>query len=324
MKPFISIIVPVYNVEKELSRCIDSILQQTIEDWELILIDDGSSDQSPQICNQYQSKDNRIKVFHKKNEGVSAARNNGIDLSNGTWLTFVDSDDYITPAFLETFVDSYNSQHFDLFMGDVQQIGLDGTSFVEYGLVDTTCDLKDAVLKHKILRSGDLHGKLFKRDIISTDLRFNTKVKYSEDRIFFDLYLAKSKHICFRHDVCYCYYRNPEGLSYKLNSFASEHEGYLQLKKGLKSIGENIETDYRSLIHYNPVIRTLKAAVNDLDYTEFKSFCEIQDKDDLFVFSRFFSLMRFGSFVDRVYRNGHYRILFCFLLIYFKLKNCKL
>ena len=95
MNPSISIIVPVYNSEKTLNRCVDSILSQTFQDWELLLIDDGSTDRSGKLCDEYALKDQRIKVFHKKNGGVSSARNIGLDHAKGEWITFIDSDDEI-------------------------------------------------------------------------------------------------------------------------------------------------------------------------------------------------------------------------------------
>ena len=95
--PKISVIVPVYNTEKYLHRCIDSVLAQTFTDWELLLIDDGSKDTSGSICDKYAAKDKRIRVFHKENGGVSSARNLGRDYAQGEWVTFVDSDDYIEP-----------------------------------------------------------------------------------------------------------------------------------------------------------------------------------------------------------------------------------
>ena len=89
----VSVIVPVYNSEVYLSMCIDSIINQTYKNLEIILIDDGSTDNSLKICNDYEKKDNRIKVFHQENKGVSAARNLGLSLSQGEYITFVDSDD---------------------------------------------------------------------------------------------------------------------------------------------------------------------------------------------------------------------------------------
>ena len=93
--PLISVIIPVYNVEQYLSHCIDSILSQTFTNFEILLIDDGSTDNSGIICDNYKNNDYRIKVFHKKHNGVSSARNMGLDKAVGEWITFVDADDWI-------------------------------------------------------------------------------------------------------------------------------------------------------------------------------------------------------------------------------------
>lgn len=99
--PKISVIVPVYNTEKYLRRCIDSILAQTFTDFELLLINDGSRDSSGAICDEYAAKDSRVRVFHKENGGVSSARNVGLDNAKGEWISFVDSDDWVDHTFLE-------------------------------------------------------------------------------------------------------------------------------------------------------------------------------------------------------------------------------
>ena len=97
----ISVIVPVYNTELYLHRCIDSILSQTFTDFELLLINDGSTDRSGEICDEYAGKDKRVRVFHKENGGVSSARNIGLDEARGEWIAFVDSDDWVSPKLLE-------------------------------------------------------------------------------------------------------------------------------------------------------------------------------------------------------------------------------
>lgn len=102
--PKISVIVPVYNVEKYLRRCIDSILAQTFTDFELLLIDDGSKDNSGDICDGYAMKDERVRVFHKKNGGVSSARNLGLDNAKGEWVSFVDADDYLDNCYYNNFL----------------------------------------------------------------------------------------------------------------------------------------------------------------------------------------------------------------------------
>jgi glycosyltransferase involved in cell wall biosynthesis len=102
----ISIIVPVYNTEKYLDQCIQSILSQTYTDFELLLIDDGSTDSSGAICDRYAEQDSRVRVFHKPNGGVSSARNLGLDNAKGEWVTFCDSDDWVYDYWLQNFADS--------------------------------------------------------------------------------------------------------------------------------------------------------------------------------------------------------------------------
>ena len=109
MMDLISIIVPVYNTEKYLDRCIQSILSQTYTDFELLLIDDGSTDSSGVICDKYAEQDSRVRVFHKENGGVSSARNIGLDNANGVWITFCDSDDWVYPYWLENYGITNNS-----------------------------------------------------------------------------------------------------------------------------------------------------------------------------------------------------------------------
>lgn len=103
--PEVSVIIPVYNVEKYLNRCIDSVIYQTYQDFEIVLIDDGSTDASGEICDKYAMKDSRIKVIHKKNGGLSDARNVGMDNASGNWIVFIDSDDFIEKIMLEVLYD---------------------------------------------------------------------------------------------------------------------------------------------------------------------------------------------------------------------------
>ena len=106
METAISVIVPIYRVEKYLPACIDSILNQTFTDFELILVDDGSPDRCPEICDETAKRDARVRVIHQANQGLSAARNAGIEAARGAWLSFVDSDDFLAPDFLETLHDA--------------------------------------------------------------------------------------------------------------------------------------------------------------------------------------------------------------------------
>lgn len=121
----ISVIVPVYMVERFLSQCIDSILQQTFPDFELILVDDGSPDNCGMICDQYARKDHRIRVIHKENGGVSVARNVALEVASGTYVTFCDSDDYYQPDWLEKLVKAAQTHHADLVVGNYFRVSED-------------------------------------------------------------------------------------------------------------------------------------------------------------------------------------------------------
>ena len=110
----ISVIVPVYNVENYLTRCVDSILSQTYKNIEILLIDDGSTDASGDICNEYCREDSRVSVVHQRNGGLASARNAGIDISTGEYLTFIDSDDYVSSYYIENLVNAIKKFNADL------------------------------------------------------------------------------------------------------------------------------------------------------------------------------------------------------------------
>lgn len=112
--PLVSVIIPVYKVEKYLNRCVDSVLAQTYTNIEIILVDDGSPDNCGNICDHYQKKDTRIHVLHKKNGGLSDARNAGFDISNGDYVTFIDSDDYVEASFIEQLLENLIKHNADI------------------------------------------------------------------------------------------------------------------------------------------------------------------------------------------------------------------
>ena len=114
MDKLISVIVPVYNVEKFLDKCISSIVNQTYKNLEIILIDDGSTDESVQICDKWQEKDNRVRLTHKENTGVSDTRNIGLEKTTGEYICFVDSDDYIEPDYIENLYKSLTENNADI------------------------------------------------------------------------------------------------------------------------------------------------------------------------------------------------------------------
>ena len=185
----ISVIVPVYNCEKYIHRCIDSILSQSFTDFELLLINDGSTDSSGVICDEYSQKDNRVRVFHKTNGGVSSARNLGLDESRGEYVTFVDSDDYI----LEDFFSLAYKLNTDLFVGSFVYNG----EIVSLDEFDSDNLLEDTSLIEYFIRSMHIHsvwGKFFKLlSITNNNLRFDETLITCEDTLFMFNYLNHVK-----------------------------------------------------------------------------------------------------------------------------------
>ena len=178
--PKISIIIPVYNVEDYLSMCIESVIAQTYKDWELILVDDGSPDNSGSICDEYASRDPRIRVIHKKNAGVSAARNTGIEAANGEWISFIDSDDWVDTDYLEKF--ELDKDDADLIIQGLEYYdNRNGQYFKQIKVADcilSGTDSKKLVADNNVLGSGYPVAKAYRKSIIDTGVRFDTTISY--------------------------------------------------------------------------------------------------------------------------------------------------
>lgn len=179
----ISIIVPVYNAEKYLHRCIDSILKQTFADFELLLVNDGSKDASGRICDEYAAKDERVKVFHKQNGGVSSARNLGLDNVSTEWIAFVDSDDWIEDDYLQKL--HKPDVEADLLLCGYQP----WMPFVEEKTYNGREEITDLLSNH-IFYFSNVYAKLFRANMIrEQNIRFDEKMNYAEDTVFVFSYL---------------------------------------------------------------------------------------------------------------------------------------
>lgn len=202
MSPLISIIVPVYNAESTLNRCIDSIVNQSFDDWELLLIDDGSRDCSGKICDEYAAKDSRIKVFHKENGGVSSARNVGIDNSLGKWVTFIDSDDKIFDDIFSLL--KYSNGDLIIFNFIIDQ---NTKEYPQYLFKENTlyCNVQMKQLLEQYIHSLIFRvpwGKFYRRDLIGS-LRFDTNIRIGEDTLFVLKFLNKCSSILLRKEIYY-------------------------------------------------------------------------------------------------------------------------
>lgn len=213
--PMISIIVPIYRVEKYLKECVDSILAQTYKNFELILVDDGSPDNCPAICDEYAKQDDRVVVVHKKNGGLSDARNAGLDIAKGEYIGFVDSDDYISPIMYETLMNRIISDQSDLAICQYTYVD-DSGKIIKKEKTDKVISKKSYSPKEFILELFIPHGvdyvvawsKLYKKEIFNI-LRFPIG-KQHEDEFIIHSVVAQCKKISCVEDELY-YYRQREG-----------------------------------------------------------------------------------------------------------------
>lgn len=213
--PFISIVVPVYNAEKFLKRCVDSILAQTFTDFELLLVNDGSTDASLQICKEYEVLDNRVVVFDKPNGGVSSARNVGIDNARGEMISFVDADDYLSPDYLEAF--DYNGEYDFYSQGAINEYH-DRPDKVNIHIYNGLVEKREFLIS--MFDTGMIStpwAKLYSSKIIKTNnILFDEKHSYAEDRMFNIEYLNRCKRFCLSTEAKYHYtHDNPEALTLK-------------------------------------------------------------------------------------------------------------
>lgn len=267
----ISIIVPVYKAEKYLSECIDSIISQTYENFELILIDDGSPDNSGKICDEYAEKDKRIKVIHKENAGVSSARNIGLDNASGEYIAFIDSDDFVDKQYLEKLHCNLKHNDADISLCRLSYYKKDVANIRREIFPKKTINLKiNQEFEHLIVRffsykkyiMGSTCRSLYKRELIDKH-RFDVNVKICEDLLFFMGLLCDAKKICFLEESLYFYRVNDESAihTYKKNylenniALDSALEKILS-KKNSKKINKALE-NYRSLLCYFVVVEEL-------------------------------------------------------------------
>lgn len=212
----VSVITPIYNTEALLSRCVSSILAQTFQDWELILVDDGSTDGSGALCDEFAARDSRITVLHQKNSGVGAARNTGLDWmyanSDSRWLTFVDSDDWIHPRMLECLLDAAVSGGVQLCICGYQELEDGELPFVSALPRAEQWKPADFYRSQQILATVPW-GKLYGRSCFET-LRYPVGTYFDDEYVTYRILFAQETLPVVPASL-YAYYWNPEGLTKK-------------------------------------------------------------------------------------------------------------
>lgn len=221
--PEISVIVPVYQVEKYVARCIESILNQTYKDFEMILVDDGSLDGSGDICEKYAVSDGRIQVIHKKNGGLSSARNAGLDVAVGKYVTFVDSDDVIHPQYLEVLHRECEQNSADISIGRLTRFQEDNEIKVFQNITNTKGVLKNSIYtlncffdkKKTVSNYVSACCKLFKRNLFE-NIRFPEGRLFEDEFTTYRLYYAANVVIDL-DEVLYYYFVNDVGITQNLS-----------------------------------------------------------------------------------------------------------
>lgn len=269
----LSIIIPVYNAEAHLRQCLDSILDQKFEDYELLLINDGSTDKSENICIEYAEKDGRVKVYHQKNSGVSAARNKGLENAIGEWITFVDSDDYIRENY---FIDIIKHENADWILLNIERdinnqidffLKFDKSYFQIKSFIDTYSLYPDF---------PSPWGRFFKSEIIiRNDIRFNEELKFGEDAVFNINYLQYCQNIYTSNSSSYVYRDTEAGLSKLSFDLQNDTLLYKEIKAGLKKFDNNNFYNRSIVIPLTRVLTAIYFDENSLEIGRIKILKEL-------------------------------------------------
>ena len=223
MESLISIIVPIYNAEKYIEKCINSLSKQTYKNIEIILVDDGSKDNSYKICRNLQKNDRRIRIFLKKNGGASSARNKGLDEAKGEFITFVDVDDYVEETFVQTMYEMIILHNTDIAICKPIKQYSDGIIIENKKYPEVSWYNGEGLLKFLKLEFnidwGAVWNKLFKAEIIEKyKLRYDETIKYGEDYLFVGSYLANTYSGYITDKIEYHYIYSNNSISNKYNT----------------------------------------------------------------------------------------------------------
>ncbi len=248
----VSVIVPVYNSGELLGDCVKSILMQSYKDFELILVDDGSKDNSWEICNKWEKCDSRVRIFHQNNLGASAARNTGIRIAKGDWIVFVDSDDTLTPTYLEDLLRIVTNYHdIDLCISGLKVIR-NGIITEKKSFEEMTCLMSDYRTLFELVSIQDYGfsvGKMYRKSIIDdNNIQFNSKVCIAEDCMFMMDYIMacstnKDSKIAFISQCNYNYVIRKGSLSTTVNTFEQELNNYQEYKKTINDLKSTFGID---------------------------------------------------------------------------------
>ena len=229
MQDLISVIIPIYNVEKYLRKCIDSVINQTYRNIEIILVNDGSPDNCKNICEEYKEKDNRIIIINKENGGLSDARNAGIDIANGKYIAFIDSDDYVTDDYIEFMYNLIKDNDVNMAMCNVQVVwkNMKIKEILNEESVETELLTSKQAFYNLLFDKGGrvcAYAKLYKKDLFN-EIRFPKGRVYEDTAIMYKI-IDNAKKIAFGNKCCY-YYVARKGSISKQAEFNKNEQDYI-------------------------------------------------------------------------------------------------
>ncbi len=318
MNDLISIIIPIYNVKDNLNRCLDSVIKQSYTNLEIILIDDGSSDGSENICDEYANLDKRIKVIHKKNEGVSSARNTAINIATGKYIAFVDSDDWLENDCINTLYNEIINQKVDIVRGNYyidDENNICGVgNLLEFSneKIDKNNDIKENLLKNI------LNGKFLsyvwlllinRNKLINKKIYFKEKISMMEDTIFYIELLTSDMSMYISNKKIYHYYNNQKSITKSLNNILNNIYTILNVNYILKDILER--NKYNNL--YEVVINTAHCnMIMNMLFTLYKR----KIKDNFEIKNIIYELLKNKNFIN-IINNMDLKV----IPIHFKLQS---
>lgn len=308
--PEVSIIVPVYNSESYLRQCINSILNQTFKDFELVLIDDGSKDESGAILDKYEQEDSRIIVIHKPNSGVSSARNAGIELIKGRYVLFIDSDDYVSDDYIQTMIQNIEGHEW-VFSG-IRDFASDRRDN-PFMFPESTYNLNTEKDYAEFINLGLFNApfpKLYVTSIIKENfIRFNTKISFAEDRDFNLRYLQYVKLVRTIPYIGYNYRGDTPGsltktatrnqVTYDCEQW--ELERYNIEKRGYKNMNTFIYSHLFNLLN-DTLYRAGENALNEVSDKYIKFIGEHSNQIDAPVWQKWLLSHKWYSILSLIYR----------------------
>lgn len=284
--PKVSIIVPIYNVEKYIAKCLDSIVKQDMSDIEIIVVDDGSTDSSVEICEQYVSLDNRIRLIHQENQGLSMARNNGIDIATGEYIGFIDSDDWIKPDMYSTLYNNAAEHDADISMVNFNYVMPSG-EHIPFANENTGTKVFEGIYKvaHNVRTTNNFAWNKLYRKSLFENIRF-PKGKTFEDIFTMYRLIDVANKIVVSSESKYYYVRRDDSIT--LSSFNMSHidniEAYIERYRYISAKYPKFESTCRKQIFtsviwvmgklymtgdtelYNKVSAHIKDMVHEFDY----------------------------------------------------------